>query len=853
MKKFIYFFQEGNKELVDLLGGKGANLCEMKSLGLNIPNGIVITTEACVEYMKDSKFLNNILKEQILNQITELELITDKEFGGEKPLLVSVRSGAPVSMPGMMDTILNLGFNDKTLDTLIRISGEDRFPYESYARFIEMFSEIVMKIERKEFEKIKYSLKEENKINYPMLIQKYKSLYREKIGNEFPQNIETQILLAVEAIFQSWNNPRAKIYRKLNNYSDSMGTAVVIQEMVFGNLNSESGTGVLFSRNPSTGENKPFGEYLFNAQGEDIVAGIRTPKYVEELKFDIPEVYNELIEISKKLETHYKDMQDIEFTIENRKLFILQTRNGKRTVQAAVKIASDLVHENLISIPEALMRVEPCSLSKIINGRFSEKALKKATLIGTGLPGSNGVAVGKIALNSSKITKDENWVLVTDETSPEDIEGMNLAQGILTARGGLTSHGAVVARGMGKCCVVGCDDLKLSENNTNLTLGNHTLKEEDFISIDGYTGNVYLGILEVERDLIDETFQEFLTWAKQYKKLSIRANGDNFRDALASQNFGAEGIGLCRTEHMFFEADKILNIRQLILSESESEKTLALEGILKSQSLDFYEIFKTMNGLPVNIRLLDPPLHEFLPRTETDIEILSKKMSLSKIEIKERMDKLKENNPMLGHRGCRLAITAPEIYETQIKAIRDASKLCKLENIPVAIEIMIPFIGDIEELRYIKNLIHSVGSDFTYKIGTMLEIPRACLLADEIAKEVDFFSYGTNDLTQTTLGISRDDSGKFMDHYKEKKIYEIDPFKTIDTKGVGKLLKSSFELGKSSNNNIKAGVCGEHGGDPTSIEFFNTIDLNYVSCSPYRIPVAILAAAQSEIKKLGLI
>lgn len=845
MSNFIYFFKDGNKNLTNLLGGKGANLCEMKNLNLPIPNGFIVTTEACNKFLNTEDDFFQILKPQIKSALVNLEKITNKKFGGNNPLLVSVRSGAPVSMPGMMDTILNVGFNNDVLKNIIAITKNSTFAYDLYFKFIQMFSEIVMNIPRKEFEK----LDKKEFQNPSEKITAYKALYKSLIKKEFPDSIEEQIFLAVKSIFNSWNNERAILYRDLNNIDSSMGTGVVIQEMVFGNYNNLSGTGVMFTRNPSTGENKIYGEYLLKAQGEDIVAGIRTPEDISHLEKDMPKIYKELITIGKNLEKHYKNMLDIEFTIENNKLYILQARVGKRTSEADLKINLELAEENLISKKEAILRIDVNSLYKIINGKFSTKALETANLIGTGLSGSNGVACGKIVLNSKNIPEDGDYILVREETSPEDIKGMYLAKGILTAKGGRTSHGAVVARGMGKCCVTGCDALTISEKEKTIKINNTILKEGDIISLDGHNGNIYLGTVDIEKKTLNEDFFKLMTWTEDFNNLKVRVNADTPEDAKTGCYFGAKGIGLCRTEHMFFKENRIWNIREMILARNEEERNFALEKLSITQSKDFYEIFKVMNGLPVNIRLLDPPLHEFLPKTLEEKVYLSNRMNITLLEIEKRIELLKEQNPMLGHRGCRLGVTFPEIYEMQIKSIGIALNLCKEKNIKASVEIMIPFVGFLEELQYIKSIITKTLKNHDYKVGTMIELPRACVLSDKIAKEVDFFSYGTNDLTQTTLGISRDDSAKFLHSYEEKFIYKNDPFKTIDKEGVGELLKTSISLGKRENPTIKLGICGEHGGDPESIDFFSTLNIEYVSCSPFKIPLALLASAQSEIKK----
>ncbi|MGL6113714.1 MAG: pyruvate, phosphate dikinase [Cetobacterium sp.] len=832
MEKFVYFFKEGNKNMSNLLGGKGANLCEMSSINIPIPQGIIITTSACNNFLKNKDDFFQNLKPEILAAVSTFK---------KKPLLFSVRSGAPISMPGMMDTILNLGFNDSLANYLIEKTNNEKFVYESYSRFILMFSEIVMGIPKSKFNNISFS-------NYSEKISKLKNIYKVITNTLFPETLEEQLFLAIKAIFNSWNNERAILYRDLHNISHDLGTAVVVQEMVFGNFNDKSGTGVIFSRNPSNGKKELYGEYILKAQGEDIVAGLITPFDISNLNNQLPEIYSELKKYSEILEKHFKDMQDIEFTIENGKLFILQTRNGKRTPEANLNILLDFVNENILSKEEAIIKIDSSCLEAVLCGSFTEKSLKENSPIAIGLPASNGVATGKIILNSNNIPEDGDYILLREETSPEDLKGMYLANGILTSKGGRTSHGAVVARGMGKCCITGCDSLKI-ENDHSLTINNIPLKEGDYISIDGGTGYIYKGKLEIEKNNLNTNIKTFINWSLEFSKLRVRVNADTPEDALVGYNFGAEGIGLCRTEHMFFKEDRIWKIRQMILSTTIEERKNILQLLSFIQFKDFYDIFKVMKGLPVNIRLLDPPLHEFLPKTSYDKVFLSNKMNISIKEIEERIISLNEHNPMLGHRGCRLGISFPEIYEMQISAIKFALDRCKRENIPTSIEIMIPFVGYVEELQYIKKYITEQLKGYEYKIGTMIELPRACILSHEISKHVDFFSYGTNDLTQTTLGISRDDSIKFLNTYQNKLIYKHDPFKTLDKDGVGTLLKTSIELGKTNNSNLKLGVCGEHGGDPESIKFFNQLPIEYISCSPFKIPVAILSAAQSEISK----
>lgn len=851
--KRVYLFEEGNKEMINILGGKGGNLAEMKKIGLPIPEGIIISTDACREYYKDGQTISEKLKNEVLEQIDKLEKITGKEFEGDRPLLVSVRSGAPVSMPGMMDTILNLGMNDKTVEKMMGIFHNEEFVYDLYFRFIQMFAEIVMGVEKEKFFKLKEELGKE--VDRKELIARAKELYGEETGKEFPECAKEQLFMAVDAIFNSWENERAKVYRRINRIDDEMGTAVVVQEMVFGNLNEKSGTGVAFTRNPSNGDKEIFGEYLLKAQGEDIVAGIRTPEPIERLKEQLPEVYSEFSKIAKILEEHNKDMQDIEFTIEDGKLFLLQTRNGKRSPYAAVKIAVEMVREGLLSKEEAIMKVDPAVLPQLLHGNFEESAIKKATLLGKGLAGSAGVAIGRVVFASERVHTKEMTILVREETSPEDIKGISLAQGIVTVKGGATSHGAVVARGMGKCCVTGCGAIKIDDIKREMHINGYTVKEGEFISISGYTGEIYLGKVPLTKPQFDENLKEFVAWCKEIKRLGIRMNADTVGDASLGKGFGAEGIGLCRTEHMFFQKDKIWTIRGMILSHNPEEVRLALEKLHDMQKEDFYNIFKIVGNDVVIVRLLDPPLHEFLPKEQKDKEKMCEILNVSYEEIERRIRNLKDENPMLGHRGCRLAVTRPELYNIQARAIIEASIQCKREGIDVKPEIMIPLIIGAKELQFIKkNLIKEIERVFEgermrvdYKLGTMMETPRACLLADEIATDVDFFSFGTNDLTQTTMGLSRDDSVKFMPEYYENGILKVEPFATIDERGVGKLVKLAVELGRKGNKEIEMGVCGEHGGDPKSIEFFDRVGLDYVSCSPFRVLVAIVAAAQSHI------
>ena len=847
--KQVYEFKDGGKEMVALLGGKGANLAEMAKINLPIPKGIIISTTACNEYFKNDKKLSTVLEEEILTNIRVLEYETGKKFQSTKPLLVSVRSGAPVSMPGMMDTILNLGFNDYVAEKMLEITKDEKFVYTSYLRFVQMFSEIAKGINRKKFMHLKAT-------DYKAQIVESKNIYREECGEIFPENYKDQILIAVKSIFDSWNNDRAILYRKLHNIDNNMGTAVVIQEMVFGNFNDKSGTGVLFTRNPSTGENKIFGEVLLNAQGEDIVAGIRTPENIELLKSSMPNIYNELVDTVKKLEKHNRDMQDVEFTIENSKLYILQTRNGKRTAEASLKIAMDLVKEGIITKEEAILKVEPASINKLLNGDFEEKYLKEATLLTKGLAASSGVAVGRIMFDAKRVKIREKTILVREETSPEDLQGMALAQGIVTLKGGATSHGAVVARGMGKCCVTGCSEIKIDEINKTMTVGKYTLKEGDFISVSGHTGEIYLGKIPLKENSFSDELKEFVSWANELKRMGVRMNADTPEDVEQGKAFGAKGIGLCRTEHMFFKHNKIWTIREFILSDRGEEKEKALKKLHNLQKEDFLNIFKILNGDEANIRLLDPPVHEFLPKTLEDKEKMAEILSISLEAVEKRIYRLKDENPMLGHRGCRLGVSYPELYRIQARAIIEAAYECAKKGIEVHPEIMIPFIMEAKELAYLRKEIEEeiesffkeVGEKVEYKLGTMIEIPRACLLANEIAEYADFFSFGTNDLTQMSMGLSRDDSVKFLDDYREKGIWEGEPFYSIDTKAVTKLVEIGVKNGKSTKHNLQIGVCGEHGGDPKSIEFFEGQKLDYVSCSPFRVPTAILAAAQSYLK-----
>lgn len=857
MKK-VYSFNEGNKGMINILGGKGGNLAEMSKIGLPIPEGIIISTDACKDYYKDGEKISKELESEILTKLDELEKKTGKQFGGKNPLLVSVRSGAPISMPGMMDTILNLGMNDKTAESMIEIFKDEDFVYQSYYRFIQMFSEIVMGIDKDLFFEKKREMKESKDFTHQKLIEAGKKIFEEKTGQKFPEEPKDQLFLAINAIFKSWNNERAIVYRRIHKIDDNLGTAVVVQEMVFGNLNEKSGTGVAFTRDPSTGENHVFGEYLLEAQGEDIVAGIRTPEPIERLKEQLPEIYDEFIKLAGILEKHNKDMQDIEFTIENGKLFLLQTRNGKRSPYAAVKIAVDMVEEGLLTKEEAILKVDANTLPQLLHGNFKPEAVKKATLLGKGLPGSAGVAIGRVMFSSEKTDTRAMTILVREETSPEDIKGISEAEGIVTVKGGVTSHGAVVARGMGKCCVTGCGDIKINDIKKEMYINGHTVKEEEYISINGYTGEIFLGKVELSAPQFDDNLKKFVKWCQEIKRLKVRMNADTPADAKLGKSFGAEGIGLCRTEHMFFQEDKIWTIRQMILSKDPKEVEKALHEMHDMQVKDFYEIFKVVEDNTVIVRLLDPPLHEFLPKEPKDKEKMAEILGVSLEEMERRIVNLKDANPMLGHRGCRLAVTRPELYNMQARAVIEAAIECAKEGITkLKPEIMLPLIIGAKELLFIKKNIkeeiekvlkeHNIRID--YKIGTMMETPRACLLADEIARDVDFFSFGTNDLTQTTMGLSRDDSVKFMTEYSENGILKVEPFATIDERGVGKLVKLAVELGRGSKPELEIGICGEHGGDPQSIDFFESVKLDYVSCSPFRVLVAIVAAAQANLKQ----
>jgi len=876
-KKWVYFFANGKAEgranMKDLLGGKGANLAEMTNLGIPVPPGFTISTEVCKYFYDHERTYPDDLKVQVDEALKKLEEVTGKKLGDpESPLLVSVRSGAAISMPGMMDTILNLGLNDETVKGLARLTNNERFAYDAYRRFLQMFGDTALGIPHSEFEKALEARKKAKGVKLDVeldaddlkaLVEDYKEIYK-KYGKEFPQDTYKQLWAAIDAVFGSWMNERAIKYRQINNIKEDelLGTAVNIVTMVFGNMGDDCGTGVCFTRNPNTGEKKPYGEFLQNAQGEDVVAGIRTPVPLEELKKINEAVYNELISIMEKLEKHYKDMQDIEFTIEKGKLYILQTRNGKRTSQAAIKIAVDLVHEGLIDKETAVMRVKPEDVERVLHAKFDENELKNSKVIAKGLPASPGAATGKIYFDAAKAEemakKGETVILVRPETSPEDVGGMNAAEGILTARGGMTSHAAVVARGMGKPAVVGAEEIVVDEEALEFRVNDVVVKEGDWISIDGTTGNVYLGkITTVKPQGLEGEVAELLSWADEIRRLGVRTNADIPRDAKVARDFGAEGIGLCRTEHMFFEKDRIPKVRRMIVAKTKEQREAALEELLPLQKEDFKGLFRTMKGLPVTIRLIDPPLHEFLPNDEEQMKEVAEQIGISVEELKAAVEQLHELNPMLGHRGCRLAITYPEIAVMQTKAIIGAAiELKKEEDIDVIPEIMIPLVGHINELKYVKKvvtetadaLIKESGVDLTYKVGTMIEIPRAAITADQIAQEAEFFSFGTNDLTQMTFGFSRDDVGKFLPEYLEKGILEHDPFKSLDWKGVGQLVKMGTEKGKNARKDLKVGVCGEHGGDPRSILFFDAAGLDYVSCSPYRVPIARIAAAQATIK-----
>lgn len=870
-KKYVYEFNEGDETMRELLGGKGANLAGMSKLGMPVPYGFTITTEACNQYYEDNETINDGIKTQIMEYLDLLEKKSGKKLGDEaNPLLVSVRSGARASMPGMMDTILNLGMNKTVAETVANLTNNERFAYDSYRRFIQMYSDVVMGLSKKRFEEIIDEVKAERGITDDLdlnaedmkkLVELFKAFYKNELKSEFPEEPKEQLMGAIEAVFRSWNNPRAIYYRKMNDIPSSWGTAVNVQMMVFGNMGNDCGTGVAFTRNPSTGENKLYGEFLMNAQGEDVVAGIRTPQKIDQLKEVAPGAYDDFVAITKKLETHYRNMQDMEFTIEKGKLFMLQTRNGKRTAQAALKIACDMVDEGMITTDEALMMVEPKQLDSLLHPMFDADELKKAEPIATALPASPGAACGQIVFSAEEAiqeaSRNHKVILVRLETSPEDIEGMHVSQGILTVRGGMTSHAAVVARGMGACCVSGCGDINMHDDEGYFEIDGVKYHRGDWISLDGSTGNIYGSAIKTVPASISGDFERFMNWADERRTLKVRTNADTPHDAKQAHEFGAQGIGLVRTEHMFFEGDRIKAVREMIVSKTAAQRRVALEKILPMQRSDFEGIYEAMQGLPVTIRYLDPPLHEFLPTNSYDITQLAKDMHIGLDELKSVISSLHEFNPMMGHRGCRLAISYPEIAEMQTTAVIQAA-LAVNERHPdwhIEPEIMIPLVGDVAELRYVKKVVCDVADkliqeselDMKYHVGTMIEIPRAALLADEIAKEAEFFSFGTNDLTQMTFGFSRDDAGGFLQDYYDKKIFEQDPFAHLDQRGVGKLVKMATELGRSTRPNIKLGICGEHGGDPASIEFCHRVGLNYVSCSPYRAPIARLAAAQAAI------
>ena len=873
MKKFVYAFHEGNKDMRNILGGKGANLAEMTNLGLPIPQGFTISTEACTDYYENGKEVSLEIQEQIFAALAELEKIQGKKFGdNEEPLLVSVRSGARASMPGMMDTILNLGLNDIAVEGFAKKTNNPRFAYDSYRRFIQMYSDVVMEVNKSFFEKIIDELKEEKGVVYDTdltvedlkeLVRRFKKVYSEHMnGEEFPQEPREQLMGAVKAVFKSWDNPRAIVYRRMNDIPGDWGTAVNVQSMVFGNMGETSGTGVAFTRNPATGEKGIYGEYLINAQGEDVVAGVRTPQPITKLKEDLPECYEEFMSLAQKLEDHYRDMQDMEFTIQEGKLYFLQTRNGKRTAHAAIKIACDLVDEGMIDEKEAVTRIDAKSLDQLLHPTFDTTALKEAEVVGEGLAASPGAAAGKVVFTAEEAKKlgkgglGERVVLVRLETTPEDIEGMVASQGILTARGGRTSHAAVVARGMGTCCVAGCGAMQLNEEKKEFTLGGVTFHEGDYISLDGTTGKIYKGDVLTVDATVSGDFGRIMEWADKYRTLKVRTNADNPRDTKKALELGAEGIGLCRTEHMFFDEERIPKIRKMILSETVEEREKALNELIPFQKGDFKAMYKELQGLPMTVRYLDPPLHEFLPTLEEDIKALALEMGVTVEHLKNKCNELHEFNPMMGHRGCRLAVTYPEIAKMQTRALMEAAiEVKEEEGYDIIPEIMIPLVGEVKELKFVKNVVVETAelvkkeknSDIEYHIGTMIEIPRAALTADEIAKEAEFFSFGTNDLTQMTFGFSRDDASKFLDSYYQNKIYEIDPFAKLDQTGVGALVEMAAEKGRSTRENIKLGICGEHGGEPSSVEFCHKIGLTYVSCSPFRVPIARLAAAQAAI------
>ena len=871
MAKWVYLFKEGNADMRNLLGGKGANLAEMTNLGLPIPQGFTVTTEACTDYYNSGKMITDEIQGQIFEALSWLEKENGRTFGDtENPLLVSVRSGARASMPGMMDTILNLGLNDVSVEGFAKKTGNPRFAYDSYRRFIQMFSDVVMEVPKSFFEKIIDEMKEAKGVHYDTeltaddlkeLIAKFKQVYKDNMnGEDFPQDPKVQLMEAVKAVFRSWDNPRAIVYRRMNDIPGDWGTAVNVQTMVFGNMGDTSGTGVAFTRNPSTGEKGIYGEYLINAQGEDVVAGVRTPQPITKLAEDLPECYKEFMDLAMKLENHYRDMQDMEFTIQEGKLYFLQTRNGKRTAPAAIKIACDLVDEGQITPEEAVLRIEAKSLDQLLHPTFNPAALKAGEVIGSALPASPGAAAGKVYFTAEEAKAHheagERVVLVRLETSPEDIEGMHAAEGILTVRGGMTSHAAVVARGMGTACVSGCGEIKINEEEKYFELGGHTIKEGDYISLDGSTGKIYLGDIRTEEASVSGYFGRIMEWADQFRTLKVRTNADTPADTLNAVKLGAEGIGLCRTEHMFFDPERIPKIRKMILSDTVEAREEALNELIPFQKGDFKAMYKALEGRPMTVRYLDPPLHEFVPTDPEDIKALAEDMGLTPEDVKAKCDELHEFNPMMGHRGCRLAVTYPEIAKMQTRAVMEAAIEVKEEcGYDIVPEIMIPLVGEKKELKFVKDIVVEVaeqvkkekGSDIEYHIGTMIEIPRAALTADAIAEEAEFFSFGTNDLTQMTFGFSRDDAGKFLDSYYKAKIYESDPFARLDQTGVGQLVQMAVEKGRKTRADLKCGICGEHGGDPSSVEFCHKVGLNYVSCSPFRVPIARLAAAQAAL------
>ena len=871
MHKYVYLFSEGNADMRELLGGKGANLAEMTKIGLPVPQGFTISTEACTKYYDDGKEINDEIQGQINEYIVKMEEITGKKFGDkENPLLVSVRSGARASMPGMMDTILNLGLNEEVVETLAEQSKNPRWAWDCYRRFIQMYSDVVMEVGKKYFEQLIDEMKEKKGVTQDIeldaddlkeLATQFKKEYKDKIGTDFPDDPKEQLMGAIKAVFRSWDNPRANVYRRDNDIPYSWGTAVNVQSMAFGNMGDDCGTGVAFTRDPATGEKGLFGEFLTNAQGEDVVAGVRTPMKIAEMEDKFPEAFEEFQKVCKILEDHYRDMQDMEFTVEHGKLYMLQTRNGKRTAKAALKIACDLVDEGMRTEEEAVSMIDPRNLDTLLHPQFEDKALKEAKPIGKGLGASPGAASGQIVFSAEDAEKwaekKKKVILVRLETSPEDITGMKVAQGILTVRGGMTSHAAVVARGMGSCCVSGCGDIKINEAKKEFELGGKKFHEGDVISIDGTTGNIYDGEIKTVDATIAGEFGRVMEWADKFRKLGVRTNADTPKDTAKAVELGAEGIGLCRTEHMFFDEERIFNIRKMILAETTEEREAALDKLIPYQKGDFKAMYKVLKDLPMTVRYLDPPLHEFLPKEDEEIKALAKDMGVTEAALRAKCDELHEFNPMMGHRGCRLAVTYPEIAKMQTRALMEAAIEVKEEDgYDIVPEIMIPLVGEVKELKFVKDIVVEVAeqvkkekkSDMKYHIGTMIEIPRAALTADEVAKEAEFFSFGTNDLTQMTFGFSRDDAGKFLGSYYENKIYESDPFQKLDQVGVGKLVKMGVELGKQTRPDIKLGICGEHGGDPSSVEFCHNVGLNYVSCSPFRVPIARLAAAQAAIK-----